>query len=190
MPSLITHMAMPCAIRIASGRKYLNARLLLLCVLVSVLPDADVIAFKFGIPYASQWGHRGFMHSILFALCISFFSVFFSGFLKTEKTWIFVAVLISSLSHPVFDAFTDGGLGVALLWPFSDARIFFPWHPIKVSPIGIRRFFSERGLLVLKSEFLWIWLPSLFFGFSAFLYRLVFIRIGNRDSKSDQRGEK
>lgn len=183
-------MALPASIRIASGRKYINSRLVLLCVLASVLPDADVIAFKFGIPYASQWGHRGFMHSIFFSLCISFFSVFLSGFLKSGKTKIFVAVLISSISHPVLDAFTNGGLGVALLWPFSDARIFFPWHPIKVSPIGIRRFFSERGLSVLKSEFLWIWLPSLFFGFSAFMYRLVFIRIGNRDSKSEQIGEK
>ena len=25
----------------------------------AVLPDADVLAFRFGIPYESVWGHRG-----------------------------------------------------------------------------------------------------------------------------------
>jgi inner membrane protein len=46
---------------------------------------------------------------------------------------------------------TDGGLGVALYWPFEGARQFFDWQPISVSPIG-RAFFSERGVQVLLSE--------------------------------------
>jgi len=54
-------------------------------------------------------------------------------------------------SHPLLDALTDGGLGVALLWPFSAERFFFPWRPIPVSPIGVG-FFSLRGIRVALAE--------------------------------------
>ena len=57
---------------------------------------------------------------------------------------------------------TNGGLGVAFFSPFDNDRYFLPWRPIRVSPIGITRFLSIRGIVVLKSEMLWIWLPSIF----------------------------
>jgi inner membrane protein len=62
--------------------------------------------------------------------------------------------------HPLLDAFTDGGLGVALLWPWSHERIFASWRPIEVSPIGAG-FFSLRGIEVLWSELKWVVLPTL-----------------------------
>jgi inner membrane protein len=43
---------------------------------------------------------------------------------------------------------------------FSAERYFFPVTPIEVSPIA-RGFFSERGLRVLVSEMLWVWIPTL-----------------------------
>ncbi|MGH7489464.1 MAG: metal-dependent hydrolase, partial [bacterium] len=55
---------------------------------------------------------------------------------------------------------TDGGLGVAFFSPIDTARYFFPWHPIKVSPISVGRFFSGRGLSVLRSEMIWVWVPA------------------------------
>jgi inner membrane protein len=55
---------------------------------------------------------------------------------------------------------TDGGLGVAFFSPFNNTRYFLPWTPIRVSPIGIGRFFGPRGLEVVRSELLWIWLPA------------------------------
>ena len=56
---------------------------------------------------------------------------------------------------------TDGGLGVAFFAPFNNYRYFLPWRPIRVSPIALGRFFTERGLVVLKSELIWIWLPAI-----------------------------
>ena len=78
--------------------------------------------------------------------------------------WFFYLLLffLISASHGILDAFTSGGLGIALLSPFDHTRYFFPWTPIEVSPIGIRAFFSNWGLAVMKSEFVWVWLPSLF----------------------------
>jgi inner membrane protein len=37
-----------------------------------------------------------------------------------------------------------------LLFPFTDARLFFPWRPIHVSPIEISRFFSRAGYILLS----------------------------------------
>ena len=70
---------------------------------------------------------------------------------------------------------TDGGLGVAFFSPFHNTRYFLPWMPIRVSPIGVSRFFSQRGLEALQSELLWIWLPS------ALLMRLAYLRGKVRD---------
>ena len=32
--------------------------------LLSLLPDADVIGFAFGVRYEDEWGHRGATHSV------------------------------------------------------------------------------------------------------------------------------
>src|SRR5262245_9079118 len=37
---------------------------------VSLLPDADVIGFRFGVAYAAPWGHRGATHSLAFAVLL------------------------------------------------------------------------------------------------------------------------
>lgn len=39
--------------------------------LCSVIPDLDVIGFRFGVHYGDFWGHRGFTHSLLFAVFLS-----------------------------------------------------------------------------------------------------------------------
>jgi inner membrane protein len=80
-------------------------------------------------------------------------------------------LFLATASHGFLDAMTDGGLGVAFFSPFDNHRYFFPWRPIRVSPIGIGRFFSPRGLDVLQSELLWIWLPAGLLALLAWLWR-------------------
>ncbi|PZR15067.1 MAG: metal-dependent hydrolase [Archangium gephyra] len=112
----------------------------------SLVPDLDVIAFKFGIPYAAPFGHRGATHSILFAI--------FAGvvaFALTRDRKAMLTLFLVVLSHPLLDSLTDGGLGVALWWPFSDERVFSPWTPIPVAPIG-KGMLSARGAYVMFVE--------------------------------------
>lgn len=126
-----------------------------------MLPDIDTLGFKFGIQYSSQWGHRGFTHSIAFALAVAIVAMCFSRQLKSRAWIVGVLAFLATISHPLLDMCTNGGLGVALYWPYSNERVFFTFRPIAVSPIGISRFFTERGFAVIKSEFLWVWLPSI-----------------------------
>ncbi|EML7989719.1 metal-dependent hydrolase [Stenotrophomonas maltophilia] len=69
-----------------------------------------------------------------------------------------VFVFVCAASHPLLDAMTSGGLGVALAWPWSEQRFFAPWRPIRVSPFA-PQFFSARGLATVMSELRWVWLP-------------------------------
>ncbi|HMX44029.1 MAG TPA: metal-dependent hydrolase, partial [Elusimicrobiota bacterium] len=74
---------------------------------------------------------------------------------------LFGFFFLALASHGVADALTNGGLGIAFFAPFSNARYFFPFRPVAVSPIGLERFFSSRGGAVLRSEAIWLVLPSL-----------------------------
>lgn len=131
----------------------------LLAIICSILPDADVIAFKFNIPYEHMFGHRGFTHSIFFSIIFGLLISFI--FHKKPRIKYGIIYILATLSHPFLDAMTTGGRGVAILAPFSEERFFLPWRFIKVSPMSIKRFISEWGIEVLKSEFVYIWIPCL-----------------------------
>lgn len=158
MPSIFTHAAVPLALWAASERGRVSPRLLGAGVIAAMLPDADVLGLLLHVPYADNFGHRGATHSLLFAgLCAALAALCHRPLragVAQAAAWIFVCVA----SHPLLDAMTNGGLGVALAWPWQDTRWFAPWRPIQVSPIGAR-FFSARGWATLASELRWVWLP-------------------------------
>lgn len=128
------------------------ARLLLFGVFCAVLPDLDVIGFKLGIRYADLLGHRGFSHSLLFALLMGLFGAALAPWLRCSRPAAFGVGLAAVASHILLDAMTNGGLGVAALWPLDKARYFLDWRPIRVSPLNLRVFFGRQGLEVLISE--------------------------------------
>ncbi len=164
MPTIFSHAIFAAATGKAAVSKSVSVWFWILTALCAIVPDFDVVGFSFGINYGSMFGHRGFTHSIVFALLFGSFVAFLvNKFLNTGFS-IFLLIIYFSLatfSHPFFDMFTDGGLGVALFAPFSGERYFFPWRPIQVSPIGLE-FFSERGISVILSEIVWVWIPAFF----------------------------
>jgi inner membrane protein len=131
----------------------------------SVIPDLDVIGFRFGIRYGDFWGHRGFTHSLVFAALLAGLVTVAIHRVYTEmhRLRLFLYFFVATASHGFLDALTDGGLGVAFFSPFDNHRYFLPWRPIHVSPIGLSRFFTPRGVTVLESEIIWIWVPTTLF---------------------------
>jgi inner membrane protein len=170
MPTIFTHAVVPLALGLALGRSAIPPRLIAAGMFVAMAPDFDTAAFKLGIAYADQFGHRGASHSLLFALAIGLLGAVSAPWLRTTRWRALLWLTCCTASHPLLDALTNGGLGVALLWPWSHARFFAPWRPIAVSPIGAG-FFSLRGLAVLWSELKWVWLP-----FAALALEWVVIR--------------
>jgi len=164
MPSALGHAAPALALIPAFYQPGTPKRLWALGVLCAAAPDLDVLTFRLGIPYAHPLGHRGLSHSIPFAAAGAL-AVTLLAFpraqpsLSRRRAWLYLFLAIAS--HGLLDAFTNGGLGVALLSPFDTNRYFFPFRPIEVSPLSLQAFLSGRGLVILASELLWVWLPCL-----------------------------
>jgi len=118
---------------------------------LSLLPDADVLGFRLAstmkIPGAiaaqrTRWCSRSRSPA-------RFSSSRKAARFPPLRTALIALAVVSS--HALLDTLTDGGLGCALLWPFSDERFFAPWAPLPVAPIG-RAFLSAEGLRVALVE--------------------------------------
>ena len=169
MPTIMSHAAVPIAAALMLGRGVLPVPVIGTGVLLAILPDADVIGFRFGVDYAASWGHRGATHSLFLAAVTAFFAILVMR--PKRRVFSFIFIFFAMASHGLLDTLTNGGLGAALWWPIDNARIFAPFTPIAVSPIGVQGFLTERGLRVLSSEALWIWFPLTILTFSIFVIK-------------------
>ncbi|MGH8028592.1 MAG: metal-dependent hydrolase [Arenimonas sp.] len=161
MPTVLTHPVV--AIALAPWwRPRIGARLIAAGVLCTVLPDIDTLGRHLGID-AMTLPHRGPTHSLAFAaiVAVSLAVLGRAAWRNISPTSAAFFLFACLGSHGLLDMATDGGPGIALLWPLSDAQLFLPWRPIEVSPLDAGRFFGPRGLHVLASEFFWLWLPAL-----------------------------
>jgi inner membrane protein len=166
MASALSHAVTALSIGTCFYRPQIPKRVWVAGAVCSVLPDIDVVGFRFGIHYGDFWGHRGFTHSLVFAAVLA--GVVTIVLTRHSMAGIrllplFAYLLLATASHGVLDAMTNGGLGVAFFSPFNNHRYFLPWRPIRVSPISVHRFFSGRGFAVLQSELLWVWVPAILF---------------------------
>tara|TARA_R110001606_G_scaffold263289_1_gene411945 strand:+ start:217 stop:759 length:543 start_codon:yes stop_codon:yes gene_type:complete len=163
MASLFGHAFAAIALGSSFSRKQKTFKLLFLAIVCAIIPDSDVIGFQFHISYESFWGHRGFSHSLIFAFLFGLFITFLfyrKAFLSKKGIILILFFFLCTASHAILDAMTSGGYGVAFFSPFNDTRYFFPWSPIKVSPLGIANFFTNRGFKVIMSELIWIGIPG------------------------------
>ena len=170
MASLFGHSAVGYTLTKLMDHKNLKW-LLLAAVISTILPDFDVIGFKLGIPYTHPLGHRGFTHSILFALLWALLLMRALG--RQNKIVWFLVIFLSTVSHGILDAMTTGGRGIGFFIPFNNDRFFLPFQVIKVSPLGFKKFFSEWGLQVIFSEIKFVLLPCLLILLFLYLFKKV-----------------
>jgi len=130
---------------------------------LSVLPDADFVAFMAGIPYAHPLGHRGMTHSLLFAVLVGLVVALALGLRGRPVVLDAVLAILVVASHGVLDAMTTGGLGVEFFWPVDTRRYFLPWEFIPVAPLGAGML-TARGVSVLLTEAV-LFLPAWLYAF-------------------------
>ncbi|ARU03672.1 metal-dependent hydrolase [Comamonas serinivorans] len=174
MPTVFTHLAPPIAAALALGSARVPPRMLLVGMLAAVLPDLDGLAYLTQLSsslYGSFWGHRGFTHTLGFAVLMGVLGLWLCRLWQGKPWQGFVWLMACTLSHPLLDMMTSGGAGIALFAPLSNAREFLPWRPVRVSPISASQLLSSRGAAVLLSEFQYIWMPLLLIGLSGFALR-------------------
>jgi inner membrane protein len=147
-------------------------QIIFFAIILTILPDVDVVGFRLGVPYLHLFGHRGFTHSIFFAAMISgivTWLVVKNTNLKYKPIWFYL--FLCTLSHGLLDALTNGGYGIAFFSPFSNERYFFSSTPIDVSTLSIKRFFAGQGYKVLITELIWIWMPLFVIFISGLLWK-------------------
>lgn len=180
MASAFAHALSATALRAVTPRVPAGAKLLLLGIICSILPDIDSIGYVLGVPYDSAWGHRGMTHSIPFALLIAVLLTWLlfrkDNLDRAGYSMVVLYLFITTASHGLLDAMTNGGLGIAFFAPFDNSRYFLPYRPIAVSPIGIKSFFSEWGQRVILSELIWVGIPCTFLLFVGWVNKRLFIR--------------
>lgn len=134
-----------------------------IAIFSSIFPDADIILHNLGVGYSTPFGHRGFTHSIFFALVWA--ALMLLIFKKIRHWSSYLVIFFSAISHGLVDAMTTGGKGVGFFIPFINERFFFPdtFRNIRVSPMSVERFFNnpDRALDILLSEFCWICIPCI-----------------------------
>ena len=163
MPTVLTHAVVGyAAARAAGGRRRPPARILIVATVLPVVPDLDVfLAPAFGFGYGHPLGHRGFSHSLAFALILGVLAAVAcrrdGPSIPGGVGALGLLFTAAAASHCLLDALTDGGMGMPLFMPFGDGRYFFPVQPIPVSPIGLSSFLSEWGWAVLRAEVLLVW---------------------------------
>jgi inner membrane protein len=136
-------------------------RLVVVGALCTIVPDLDVIGRHLDIAAGGALAHRGATHSLAFAAVLAAVLAFAS-----RKAWrvrplaVFAFLFTCTASHGLLDMLTSGGPGVMLGWPFVDARGFFPWRPIVVSPLDAAGVVAKAARLF-ASEARWVWAPGL-----------------------------
>jgi len=93
------------------------------------VPDAD---FLLVFIFQSRTWHRGFSHSILFALVVCLVFVLWWGKQYFRQA---AAYGLALASHGILDYLTTKrGRGVELLWPFSSAKLGLHWVGLSEMP--------------------------------------------------------
>jgi inner membrane protein len=118
---------------------------------VALLPDADVLGLKLGLSDDTVFGHRGYSHSLLFALTVTALTWLVARRWGTRPLFTTFLAFLAVASHGVLDAMTYRTRGIPFFWPLFDGRIAFPWRPIPPAPTGTA-FVSWRGLEVAAVE--------------------------------------
>ncbi|MGI9333983.1 MAG: metal-dependent hydrolase [Gammaproteobacteria bacterium] len=163
MATMFSHLAVGATLSALAPRTRHRVKLAVVMATLSAMPDLDVIAFRFDIPYASPWGHRGFTHSLTFAALVAIVTAWL--FMRVPRTnaahrlHVTLLLFVACASHGVLDALTDAGLGIGFFIPFESTRYFFDFRPLATSPIGVAAFFRESSLRILLNELVWIGLP-------------------------------
>ena len=121
----LTQIILGAAVAEAVGGRKMGNKAALWGAIAGTLPDLDVFLMQFYHPIDAALMHRGFSHSILFAVLMGpILGWLIHRLYKKrydQKTWMWLFFL-SIITHPMLDIFTN--YGTEFLWPFS-TRITF-----------------------------------------------------------------
>jgi inner membrane protein len=165
------HFAPAVALALAVGPRTVGWRLTGLGALCAVMPDADflLVALRFD-SYSGTYGHRGFTHSLGFALAVGLLAMLWPGApsqAQRRRSVVGFYLALCTVSHPLLDGLIDVGICNAWWWPLDGARHCLPWRPVPMQGVAL------WGWKRLGLEALWIGVPLVLVACGGFGLRLV-----------------
>jgi len=155
MATLYTHAAAGLGLGAVFMPRRMPVLFWALAAFLPIVPDFDAFSMA---PYGSMQGHRGYTHSLCFALVVGFVAALATFWYFKAPFWpLFGLFFLITASHGILDALTNGGYGIPLFWPFDERR-FGPYGPIQVTDIGFE-WPDPRASRSVRTELLYVWLP-------------------------------
>lgn len=157
----LTQIVLGAAVGEAVAGRKMGAKAALWGAIGGTIPDLDVFLRFFYDPLDAALVHRGFSHSLLFAILGGFvltaISIKLSKKNHDRKTW-FLLWFLSIVTHPLLDIFTN--YGTQFFWPF-DWRLTFnsvfvidPLYTVPFMVLLIGALFMKRES---KRRRIWNW---------------------------------
>lgn len=135
MPSSVSHAMAAVAIGTALAPRQAWRVVVPLAAACAILPDVDALPRLAGRgDFTALGGHRGFTHSVFFAVSLGLLVAVALPARWTPPRWrVVVFISLAVLSHGALDAFTNFGTatGVAFFSPFVTSRFLATWQPIR-----------------------------------------------------------
>lgn len=150
----ITHTVLGACAGEALGGKTLGKKAMLIGAIANNFPDIDVVTSFWMKQSDSLLAHRGFTHSILFALVTTFVGGLmlhsYYSKIKFQKHEWFLLIGINVFLHLIIDSFTVYGTG----WyePFSHHRVAFNILFVADPFFTCSLFVASVALLILKKN--------------------------------------
>lgn len=137
MPLPVAHGLVGAGIAAALSPQLRTNRHLWLLFAGALLANAADFDFLLVLVLDSRQWHRGFSHSIAFALLVFICSALFLGRSRLREA---VVCGLTFASHGVLDYVTSKtGGGVELFWPFSRDRLILGWWGLSEEPSKLTR---------------------------------------------------
>ena len=137
----LTQIVLGAAVGEAAAGKKMGNKAAAWGAIAATIPDLDVFLRAFAHPIDGALLHRGFSHSIVFALIISpILAKLLTLLYKRRyefKTWLWL-IFLSVITHPMLDIFTN--YGTQFFWPFDLRLTFnsvFVVDPLYTLPFGL-----------------------------------------------------
>jgi inner membrane protein len=132
MPSPVAHGLVGAGLVAAVLPRAGRARYRLLLAAGAVVANAADLDFFLAFLFRSRAWHRGFTHSLVFALAVLLCLLLALGRRRAREA---AALGLAYASHALLDfATTKEGGGLELLWPFSDERLGLRWWGLTELP--------------------------------------------------------
>lgn len=139
--------------RLHAGSGPLRLRPAAALVALAMAPDVDFLARHLGAAPGSPWLHRGALHSVAACLLAAALATWWAAEPGARGRFL-LAAAFAATSHPVLDAFTWGGAGIAFLWPLDGRRILAPFHLLEAAPMGARLVSAHGGAFLAREALL------------------------------------